>query len=48
MINSQFKFEGVVKNGSISFKKLLKFEGHFDLEGHEIQGHQFRIDLGHV
>ena len=45
MINSQFKFEDVVKNSSVFLKKLLKFEGQLDLDG---QGHQFRIDLRHV
>ena len=30
MINSQFKFEGVMKNNSFFQKLLLKFEGQFD------------------
>ena len=33
MINSHFKFQGVVKNGSILFQKLLKFEDQFHLDG---------------
>ena len=47
MINSHFKFEGVMKNGSICFQKLLKFDCLFDLDGQD-QGHQFRIHLRHL
>ena len=41
MINTQFKFEAKIPNGSNVHKKLhksFKFQGQFDLEG---QGHQF-------
>ena len=47
MINSQFKFEAVVKNGSKIVQKLLKIEGQFDLDA-QGQGHQFQIHLRHV
>ena len=41
-------FFALAKKGQFNFfQKLLKFEGHFDLDG-QGQGHQFRIQLGHV
>ena len=43
MINTQFKFEAKIPNGSNVHKKLhksFKFQGQFDLEG-QGQGHQF-------
>ena len=44
MINAQFKFEGLdlIKNSSIYFYKIFKFEGQFNIDGQgQGQGHQF-------
>ena len=38
MINTQFKFEGVIKNSY--FLQFLQFGGRFDIDG-QGQGHQF-------
>ena len=49
-VDDQFTvtFECVVlKNSSIFYSKLLKFECQFDLDG-QGQGHQFRIHLRHL
>ena len=46
MINSQFKFEGIMKEFNF-FQKIVKFEGQFDLDD-QGQGQQFQIHLRHV